>query len=271
MKNANINLNKLTWGLTISDTTEVGDVVILNHDEIMAELPELLRHDAVADAVKSIVLRGIKNFASIELPMVGTGKISIVLDATANTDVLKSALLTPMSPDLFPTRIYQIVKTAGIETAYQLVMYDIPDLYKFRNSGKKSVEALQEFMSKRNINDPALRQKLNGKFDEILRRQIGTIPELADSKPFKDLREMVMSIEDIITLELDDLYNGSRSPFPRKAFPYRHSTARNYVKTAYEEKFSKSDEENFENLSNEVGRLIHIYRDKQMQSFIREM
>jgi hypothetical protein len=274
MKSTNISVNKKTWGVAISGSTNTDSVVILTHEEILAQLPELLRHNTVADAIKKIVLIGIRNFASVELPMVGTGRIAIKIEKTTsdNPEGIKTLLLANVSRELFSTPVKNILRAARICFIYELTMYDLPDLLKCRGMGKKSYAEVVQFIENNYLNDEELVRKLKLKESQIERIECSSIPAVAGSKAFQDLKEMIKQLDDIEHITLEKLYHGAQSRFIDNAFPYRYSTDLNFVKTKYEEKFfKKEDVEIIQSMANEVGKILHEYYDTEMRTFIKEM
>jgi DNA-directed RNA polymerase subunit alpha len=85
---------------------------------------------------------------------------SITLDTQikeVNTEVdenilhMRKILKTPLSDLDLSVRAYNCLKAAEIRTLADLVSYDIADLLKFRNFGKKSLAELEELVREKNL------------------------------------------------------------------------------------------------------------------------
>lgn len=64
---------------------------------------------------------------------------------------LRKILKTPLSDLDLSVRAYNCLKAAEIRTLAELVSYDIADLLKFRNFGKKSLAELEELVREKNL------------------------------------------------------------------------------------------------------------------------
>lgn len=273
MKSTNIILNKKTWNVAISSTTPSDSAIILSHEEILAGLPDLIRHDAVAEAVKNILLKGMENFASVELPMVGRGKIAVEIKKSMPDDHgdTQSLLLAEVSRSLFSKQATKALGNAKISSIYALAMHNQADLLKYRGMGNKSFNEIKDFLAAHNLNDQKLLHKLQQKHGEVYSTLCANIDEVAVRLPYQDLKDMIKSLDNIEQITVAELYDGRHSSFLIKAFPFRHP-GNDFAKTKYEEQFPHvNDQEHIINLAKEIESALHAHYDSQMRAYISEM
>jgi hypothetical protein len=209
---------------------------------------------------KNTVLRGIKNFTTVDLPMVGTGRIMIAVDNASLTtmDSVKQALFANIKTSkVFDTRISSCLRAADIDFVYEILLYETEEMRKFRNFGKDSVKKLEEYFQRNQINAEVI-EKIKHRYAELALVEIGTIPSVAESGSFLTLKNMVASIEDIGLISIEAWTGGNgkqnyyRSSFLGKNFPYRHQ-GDNFPKTKYEERHTEAD---LKNLVFQINQLV---------------
>jgi DNA-directed RNA polymerase subunit alpha len=66
--------------------------------------------------------------------------------------LMRKVLKTPLADLDLSVRAFNCLKAAEIKTLADLVKYDIADLLKFRNFGKKSLTELEELVREKNLN-----------------------------------------------------------------------------------------------------------------------
>ncbi len=105
--------------------------------------------DALKEAAK-ILIQHFMLFSD-ELITLDTQVKEIHPEIDENLMQMKKILKTPLSDLDLSVRAYNCLKAADIKTLGELVSFDIADLLKFRNFGKKSLSELEELVRDKNL------------------------------------------------------------------------------------------------------------------------
>lgn len=105
------------------------------------------------DALKEAANILIKHFMlfSDETIQLKTSEPTQVKEVDENFLQMRKLLKTPLSELELSVRAYNCLKAADIRTLGELVSYNIADLLKFRNFGKKSLSELEELVANKNL------------------------------------------------------------------------------------------------------------------------
>lgn len=105
--------------------------------------------DALKEAAK-ILIQHFMLFSD-ELITLDTQVKEVHPEIDENLMQMKKILKTPLSDLDLSVRAYNCLKAADIKTLGELVSFDIADLLKFRNFGKKSLSELEELVRDKNL------------------------------------------------------------------------------------------------------------------------
>jgi DNA-directed RNA polymerase subunit alpha len=105
--------------------------------------------DALKEAAK-ILIQHFMLFSD-ELITLDTQVKEVHPEIDENLLQMKKILKTPLSDLDLSVRAYNCLKAADIKTLGELVSFDIADLLKFRNFGKKSLSELEELVRDKNL------------------------------------------------------------------------------------------------------------------------
>lgn len=105
------------------------------------------------EALKEAANILIKHFMlfSDETIQLKTSEPAQVKEVDENFLQMRKLLKTPLSELELSVRAYNCLKAADIRTLGELVSYNIADLLKFRNFGKKSLSELEELVANKNL------------------------------------------------------------------------------------------------------------------------
>ncbi|MFN4082548.1 MAG: DNA-directed RNA polymerase subunit alpha [Bacteroidia bacterium] len=105
--------------------------------------------DALKEAAK-ILIQHFMLFSD-ELITLDTQVKEVTQEVDENFLHIRKILKTPLSDLDLSVRAYNCLKAADIKTLSDLVAYDIADLLKFRNFGKKSLSELEELVREKGL------------------------------------------------------------------------------------------------------------------------
>lgn len=105
--------------------------------------------EALKDAAK-ILIQHFMLFSDENITFETQAK-EVVSEVDENVAQLRKILKTPLSDLDLSVRAYNCLKAAEIKTLAELVSYNIEDLLKFRNFGKKSLSELDELVREKGL------------------------------------------------------------------------------------------------------------------------
>ena len=126
--------------------------MIINQDYInkLAELSnEVLKDTSLTPAAK-ILIQHFMLFSDESITLESKPK-DIANEVDENILHMRKILKTPLSDLDLSVRAYNCLKAAEIKSLGDLVKYDIADLLKFRNFGKKSLTELEELVREKGL------------------------------------------------------------------------------------------------------------------------
>lgn len=105
--------------------------------------------DALKESAK-ILIQHFMLFSDENIALENKPK-DMAMEVDENMLHMRKILKTPLSDLDLSVRAYNCLKAAEIRYLYELVQYDIADLLKFRNFGKKSLSELEELVREKNL------------------------------------------------------------------------------------------------------------------------
>lgn len=266
--------------LGAAESQKPGEIILISHDNILDHLPESVRTNPVAEAVQKIVALAFGQLAHIEIPIIGTGKLKLVLDrdlAQPTEEAVKHFLSSLVEDQNLPTRSLNCLGSAGFKFCYELLVWDRNEFFKLRNFGKQSVDQLEALLASKGVSGE-IKSRIQDKTHSLEELRLSEIPEVMANESFKKLLEEVRDIADLSQEKAGRLSSWGTSlkyvRFHKAMFPWRDSKKSPRIDelTPYEKKFRKDEEKkNIEGLLDSSREILDKFYHTEMEKFIHEM